>query len=95
MAVVEFNVISFSKLVQKLEWKGTPRLEKKEDMEVLLIGDSIIQKINCEQFKNRTWLFSYPGLNVEQIRHQLENEVGLPPPSKVAGTVKIISRRYF
>ncbi|CAG5113712.1 Oidioi.mRNA.OKI2018_I69.chr2.g7802.t1.cds [Oikopleura dioica] len=67
----------------KLEWKGTPRLEKKEDIEVLLIGDSIIQRINCEQFKNTTWFYSYPGLDMEKIRHELENKVILPPPSKI------------
>jgi len=67
----------------KLEWKGCPRSNKIEDIEVLLIGDSMIKNINCEQFRNTTWLYAYPGITAEQLRYHLQNEVGLPPPSKI------------
>ena len=69
----------------KLEWKGCPRSNKIEDIEVLLIGDSMIKNINCEQFRNTTWLYAYPGITAEQLRFHLQNEVGLPPPSKIGG----------
>jgi len=67
----------------KLEWKGCPRSNKIEDIEVLIIGDSMIKNINCEQFRNTTWLYAYPGITAEQLRFHLQNEVGLPPPSKI------------
>lgn len=67
----------------KLEWKGCPRSNKIEDIEVLIIGDSMIKNINCEQFRNTTWLYAYPGITALQLRFHLQNEVGLPPPSKI------------